>query len=147
MKLSYKEETLQGTIEIQRIIKKDYYEKFNTNNLDNLEKNGQIPRNVQPIKTESRGLPRWSSGWESASHCRGYGFDPSSGKIPHASEHWSLRVTTIEPKLHNYWSPCIKCGPLEKAVANHFSILPLRIPWTAWKGKKTWHWKMNSPGW
>ena len=62
MKLSYKEETLQGTIEIQRIIKKDYYEKFNTNNLDNLEKNGQIPRNVQPIKTESRGLPRWSSG-------------------------------------------------------------------------------------
>ena len=20
-------------------------------------------------------------------------------------------------------------------------------PWTVWKGKKIWHWKMNSPGW
>ena len=27
-----------------------------------------------------------------------------------------------------------KCGPLEKGVANHFSILALRTPWTVWKG-------------
>ena len=26
----------------------------------------------------------------------------------------------------------------------HFTA---RTPWTVWKGKKIWHWKMNSPGW
>ena len=31
-------------------------------------------------------------------------------------------------------------------MANHFSILALRIPWTVWKGKKIGHWKMNFPG-
>ena len=40
-----------------------------------------------------------------------------------------------------------KCGPLEKGMANHFSILALRTPWTVWKDKKIWHWNMNSPGW
>ena len=30
-----------------------------------------------------------------------------------------------------------KCGSLEKAMANHFSILALRAPWTVWKYKKT----------
>ena len=39
-----------------------------------------------------------------------------------------------------------KCGPLEKGMANHFCIPALRTPWTAWKGKKIGHWKMNSPG-
>ena len=39
-----------------------------------------------------------------------------------------------------------KCGPLEKGMANHFSILSLRTPWTVWKSKNIWHWKMNSPG-
>ena len=29
-----------------------------------------------------------------------------------------------------------KHGPLEKGMANHFSILALRIPWTVGKGKK-----------
>ena len=37
-----------------------------------------------------------------------------------------------------------ECGPLEKGMANHFSILALRTPWTVWKGKKVGHWKMNS---
>ena len=36
---------------------------------------------------------------------------------------------------------------LEKGMANHFSILTLRSPWTVWKDKKIGHWKMNSPGW
>ena len=35
---------------------------------------------------------------------------------------------------------------LEKGLANHFSILALRTPWTVWKGKKIGHWKMNSSG-
>ena len=39
-----------------------------------------------------------------------------------------------------------RCGPLEKGMANHFSTLALRTPWTVWKGKKIGHWKMNSPG-
>ena len=32
------------------------------------------------------GLPWWRSGWESACQCRGHGFEPWSGKIPHAAE-------------------------------------------------------------
>ena len=39
-----------------------------------------------------------------------------------------------------------KCGPLEKGMANHFSILVLRTPWTVWKGKKIQHWEMSTPG-
>ena len=31
-------------------------------------------------------------------------------------------------------------------TGSSFSILALRTPWTVWKGKKIWHWKMNSPG-
>ena len=40
-----------------------------------------------------------------------------------------------------------KHGPLEKAMANHFSISASRTPWTLWKAKNIWHWKMNFPGW
>ena len=29
-------------------------------------------------------------------------------------------------------------------MANHFSILALRTPWTVWKGKMIWYWKRNS---
>ena len=39
-----------------------------------------------------------------------------------------------------------ECGPLEKGMANHFSILTLRTPWTEWKGKMIGYWKGNSPG-
>ena len=39
-----------------------------------------------------------------------------------------------------------QCGPLEKGMANHFSILALRTPWTVWKGKMIGYWKRNSPG-
>ena len=37
-------------------------------------------------KTVDGGLPWWLSGKESACQCRRYGFDPWSGKIPHATE-------------------------------------------------------------
>ena len=47
----------------------------------------------------------------------------------------------------SWWRVLIKRGPMEKVMANHFSVLALRTPWTAWKGKKIGHWKMNSPGW
>ena len=43
------------------------------------------------------GLPWWRSGWESACQCRGHGFVPWSGKIPHAAEQLSPCATTTEP--------------------------------------------------
>ena len=46
------------------------------------------------------------------------------------------------PKTNGSWSD--KTGPLEKDMANHFSIPALSTPWTVRKGKKIGHWKMNS---
>ena len=46
------------------------------------------------------GLPWWRSGWESACRCGGRGFEPWSGRIPHAAERlgpWA----TIEKKQKN----------------------------------------------
>ena len=43
------------------------------------------------------GLPWWRSGWESACQCRGHGFEPWSGMIPHAAEQLSPCTTTTEP--------------------------------------------------
>ena len=45
----------------------------------------------------------------------------------------------------SWWRVLTKHVPLEKGMANHFSILALRTPWTVWKSKKIGHWKMNSP--
>ena len=52
------------------------------------------------------GLPWWRSGWESACQCRGHGFEPWSGKIPHATEQLGPWATITEPArlelvLHN----------------------------------------------
>ena len=43
------------------------------------------------------GLPWWCSGWESACQCREHGFEPWSGKIPHAAERLGPWATTTEP--------------------------------------------------
>ena len=32
-----------------------------------------------------------------------------------------------------WWRGLTECGPLEKGMANHFSILALKTPWTVWK--------------
>ena len=40
----------------------------------------------------TQGPPWWSSGWESTCQCRGHGFDPWSGKIPHATGAAEARV-------------------------------------------------------
>ena len=45
------------------------------------------------------GLPWWSSGWESACHCRGHGLDPWSGKMSCALEQLNPCTITIEPVL------------------------------------------------
>ena len=48
-------------------------------------------------KKTSLGLPWWRIGWESACHCRRHGFEPWSGKIPHAAEQLGPWATTTEP--------------------------------------------------
>ena len=49
------------------------------------------------------------------------------------------------PKTNGSWLRVLtKPGPLEKGMANHFSIPALSTLWTVRKGKKIGHWKMNS---
>ena len=44
----------------------------------------------------AQGLPCWSSdGYEAACQCEGHGFDPRSGKIPHAAEQLSPRTQLL----------------------------------------------------
>ena len=40
-----------------------------------------------------------------------------------------------------------KRAPLEEGMADHFSVLASRTPWTVWKDKKTSHWKISPSGW
>ena len=48
------------------------------------------------IKKNEIGLPRWLSGKKkSTCQCRGYGLDPWSRKIPHATKQ-------LKPTSHNY---------------------------------------------
>ena len=52
------------------------------------------PRGLKIIKP---GLPWWRSGWESACQRRGHGFEPWSGRIPHAAEQLGPWATITEP--------------------------------------------------
>ena len=61
----------------------------------NLKNNKMKDSSVQ--KTNWGGLPWWCSGWESACQCRGHGFEPWSGKIPHAAERLGPWATIAEP--------------------------------------------------
>ena len=45
----------------------------------------------------------------------------------------------------SWWRGLTECGPLEKGMANHFSILALKTPWGVWKGKMIGYWKRNFP--
>ena len=49
------------------------------------------------IQLKGMGLPWWCSGWESACQCRGHGFEPWSGKIPHTAEQLGPWATITEP--------------------------------------------------
>ena len=42
------------------------------------------------------GLLWWSSSWEYFCQCRGHGFDPWFGKIPHAMLQWSLDWVALQ---------------------------------------------------
>ena len=52
---------------------------------------------ISHIKLCDRGLPWWRSGWESACRCREHGFEPWSGRIPHAAKQLGPWATTTEP--------------------------------------------------
>ena len=60
---------------------------------------------------------------------------------------WNYKPCHVGPPKtdRSWWRVLTKHGPLEKGMANHFSILAVRTPWTVWKGKKIRYWKMNSP--
>ena len=58
-------------------------------------------KSLEPFSSSKTGLlgrPWWRSGWESACQCRGHGFEPWSGKIPHAAEQLGPWATTTEPE-------------------------------------------------
>ena len=70
---------------------------------------------LSPLRMMS-GLPWWRSGWESACRCRGHGFEPWSGRIPHAAEQLGPCTTTTEPErlepvLRQQERPPIMKGP------------------------------------
>ena len=44
---------------------------------------------IRPSRVSGRGVPWWRSGWESTCYFGGNGFEPWSGKIPHAAEQLS----------------------------------------------------------
>ena len=78
----------------------------------------------------------------------------SNSLQPHGLQHARLPCPSPTPRVYpnscplSWWChPTIsssvvpfsshlqsKCGWLEKGMANHFSILALRTPWTVWKG-------------
>ena len=53
--------------------------------------------NLSTYIKRTLGLPWWRSGWESACQCRRYGFEPWSGRIPHAAERLGPWATITEP--------------------------------------------------
>ena len=57
-------------------------------------------KKLTDVKMWLKGLPWWHSG--SACQCRGHGFKPWYGKIPHAVEQLSPCATTTEPTSHNH---------------------------------------------
>ena len=54
------------------------------------------------LKNTSRGFPWQSSGSELDCQCRGHGFDPWSGKIPHDAGQLSLYTTSTRPASRDY---------------------------------------------
>ena len=74
----------------------------------NIRKSISALQHINKLKNKNHmiGLPWWRSGWESACQCRGHGFEPWSGKIPHAAEQLGPWATIaeracLEPVLRN----------------------------------------------
>ena len=78
------------------------------------------------------GLPWWCSGWESARHCRGHGFNPWSGKIPHATEQLIPWATTAEATLSSVRAAATEASK-PRARALHREATAVRNPHSATK--------------
>ena len=50
---------------------------------------------------------------------------------------WNYKPCHVGPPMMDgsWWRVLTKRGLLEKGLADHFSTLALRTPWTVWKGK------------
>ena len=83
----------------QGIEQRQYCNKFNRDFKNDPHQKKKILKKRKEI---SGGFPGWCSGWESVCQCREHGFEPRSGKIPHAVEQLSPCTTTTEPVRHNY---------------------------------------------
>ena len=55
--------------------------------------------------------------------------------LSNSMKQWAMlhRATQADGSWWGLWT---KRGPLEKGMANYFSIVALRNPWTVWKGKR-----------
>ena len=76
---------------------------------------------VPAFKNECLGLQNvwWCSGGESTCQCGGHGFDPWSGRIPHAAEqlspvHYNYWACALEPTSHNYWARVPRARALQQ---------------------------------
>ena len=64
---------------------------------NSIENHLSVTKKIYIVLIKSKGLLWWRSGWESPCQCRGHGFEPWSGKIPHAAEQVGPWATTTEP--------------------------------------------------
>ena len=72
---------------------------------------------------------------------------PNNTRTTALSNSMNQAMPAGQPKMGgSRWRGLTECGPLEKGMASHFSILALRTPWTVWKGKMIGYQKRNSPG-
>ena len=90
--------------------------------------NWSIDLNKAQSKSQKTGLPWWRSGWESACQCRGHGFEPWSGRIPHATGQLSPEPQLLSLRV---WSLCSATErPRQwEARAPRWRVVPTRRSW------------------
>ena len=105
----------------------------------------RIPGTGEPGGLPSMGSHRvghnWSDLAEAAAADRwwiGKSWNCSQGPQPCLTQ-WNYKPLCIGPlKIDGlWWRVLTKRGPLENGMANHFSILPLRIPWKVRKEQRS----------
>ena len=74
-----------------------WFQPFGSLNRDTVKSARLLFHRNCEIRNLGYGLPWWCSGWGSACQCRGHGFGPWSGGIPHAAERLGPWATIAEP--------------------------------------------------
>ena len=89
------------------IIKSYIFNKLRTKWNPNMSYRGRAASQSPPgqFRNIIHRLHLWSSGEESACQCTGLGFDPWSGKIPHASGHEAWEPWLLKPVHHGAHGP------------------------------------------